>query len=55
MEEKRIEISESMFLELVSDSSKLLAIEAYTKGTRYSIDRQTIADICGFELKSEDD
>lgn len=52
--ELKVVVPLSMFTELVTKAGQLNALERMVKKSKYSIDRQEIADLFGFELPVED-
>lgn len=46
-----IQISTDSLIRLIAAQEKLQSLERYVSATEYSIDREKVAAICGFELK----
>lgn len=46
-----IQITIEAFTEMITALANVKSLERYVNATEYSVDREKIASICGFELK----
>lgn len=46
-----VQISVDAFIKFVTATANLNSLERYVNATEYSVDKEKIAAICGFELK----
>lgn len=49
-----VEVPVEIFKEMLDATAAIKAIKAYTLSSSYSVDRETIAELAGFELPGDD-